>query len=617
MSVPAALSGLPESLPHDRDLERGVLAAAVLDPVAAREVADGLTPGDLWQPEHRTILRAIAALVEAGGTPDLLSLTHDLRTAGRLEAAGGASYLSGLLDVVPDVISVSTHIGKLQEMAARRRMLEVFTRASTAVQGGQGLEYACKVAAELASIAETGRPRRSVLEEHLAPVGLAALTEDPPPRSWVFRQPGGDGLLPRGRVGILASAGGCGKTTALLAAAVAIVTGRAWLGHFQVDDRAAGGRVLLLLAEEDFDELARRLWKLAERLRLSPAERQDCASRIVVACLAGVSIQLTTARDGVLCESAELGDLRRLLNDGGEPWTLVGIDPLSRFAAGDFEISSESATRVVQAAESLCDVPGHPAVLLSAHSSKYARRAGTADVRGAGALTDAARWVATLKAVEGGVILEQVKSNYSMPTPPVPLRWADGVLLALSSEELEHEAKRAEHERAERIAEETEADILGVLEALRREGGTIASKSAIGTAAGMRAQRARNAVDLAIGRGLVIRTGTARDVRYTLAVPGVCVSNPPYTPRDRGTAIGASRGPRSEDSRDGLGTGGTAGPATAEEPGSEGKGSPDPGDVLSFPDQWSPDQRRRLEELQRDGLTPADAARRVLREVTS
>src|SRR5712691_3104533 len=76
----------------------------------------------------------------------------------------------------------------------------------------------------------------------------ALLSTAPAPRRWLLRHPTldgvscasgeGDGLLPLGKVGVLSSEGGAGKTHAMVSLATAITSGRPWLGHFDVDPRA-------------------------------------------------------------------------------------------------------------------------------------------------------------------------------------------------------------------------------------------------------------------------------------------------------------------------------------------------------------------------------------------
>lgn len=265
------------------------------------------------------------------------------------------------------------------------------------------------------------------------------------------------GVLPLGKVGLLASAGGVGKTMALCQLAISVATGRPWFGpdgwHVPLEGQ---GRSLLLLGEEDEDEAHRRLYDAAEALGLTDQERALCSARIDVIPLAGVASALTHSAKGETVDTAALEALRRGLADraGPEGWRLVVVDPLSRFADADAEIDNSAATRFVQAIESLAKVNGEgrtgPAVLVTHHTSKGSRKDGDASgnaIRGATALIDGVRWGATLEVLtpivedEPGfecVRVANVKSNYSAMAPPLYLRrGAFGRLATMSEGERE------------------------------------------------------------------------------------------------------------------------------------------------------------------------------------
>jgi hypothetical protein len=340
---------------------------------------------------------------------------------------------------------------------------------------------------------------RSTVEREWRPLDLAFLTTQPPVRRWLLRHPtrdgktcppnGGDGLLPLGKVGILASEGGIGKTNVVLALAVAIICGRRWLGHFEVDWEARRGRVFLGLAEEDAEEIHRRLYSIAEEYGLTDAERRRVSEQVVIEPLAGKPVALVGyAPDGrSIVATPELLGLRMKLEAEGGPngWSLVALDPLARWAGADVEADSAVATRFVQALEVLTSVPGQPTVLVPHHSSKASRRAGSVDSRGVTAITDGSRWTATLRADGPSVYFVQAKSNYSRPMFEELrlLRGTHGLLHVATEEEihaLEAAKDNRDEERSRSRAERLEtriADMEGrILEALIKAKGDITSR---------------------------------------------------------------------------------------------------------------------------------------------
>lgn len=270
-------------------------------------------------------------------------------------------------------------------------------------------------------------------------------SEKPRPRAWLLQRddldkagpdPSRDekaiGVLPRGKVGMLAAGGGVGKTMALCQLAIAVATGTRWLastgarpgelgaGFITPKD---GGRVLLALGEEDAEEVQRRMFNAGKNL--SGEQQRKALERIVVMPLAGVAV-------GLIEETGHaplLEELRARLNAENEGWALLVLDPLSRFAGLDTEKDNAAATRFVQAVETLVTVSGSPTVLLAHHTNKTARnKSSTArdtensGARGASGLTDAVRWVADLDADgKGHAWLEVKKTNYSAPMDAVLL----------------------------------------------------------------------------------------------------------------------------------------------------------------------------------------------------
>lgn len=275
----------------------------------------------------------------------------------------------------------------------------------------------------------------------------------PPPRRWLLMRPAAPqeesahprGFLPLGKVGMLAAAGGAGKTMALAQLAVSVVTGRDWLGHYAVPPESRGP-VLLALGEEDEEEVQRRLYDIREGLGLSVEEWEELKRKLLVLPLAGHAVQLVSAqgKDRRPEETPFFQELRQRIEGMGVDWRLLVLDPLSRWAGPETETDNFAATRFVAAVESLSQVRGNPTVLLAHHTTKAARRgldAGEATAaRGASALTDGVRWVANLLKPEGSSLphLSLVKSNYTAPAPDVVLKRGEGgVLRALTRQELE------------------------------------------------------------------------------------------------------------------------------------------------------------------------------------
>jgi len=277
--------------------------------------------------------------------------------------------------------------------------------------------------------------------------GLDWLTEEPPPRVYLLHDAPdprvpvgarGPGMLPRGKVGILAAAGGVGKTYALTGLALALVTGRPWLGHFPTADGLVR-RVALVLGEEDAGEVRRRLYLQGRAMGLGTSDREAVAAGLLVLPGAGLDrLALTRAEETGSVRTGFAGALHAFLEERG-PWDAVILDPLARFAGPDVETDNAAATRLIQVLEGFASLPGEPAVLVAHHTRKTSATdpdpSGANSVRGASAIVDGARWTALLVDVPRPpgapsglprfVRFVVRKNNYAPPTLDT-----DGLLLA-------------------------------------------------------------------------------------------------------------------------------------------------------------------------------------------
>lgn len=151
----------------------------------------------------------------------------------------------------------------------RNRVVEALSRAARAI-GLDEHEIGQTIASGLAAGAAEPRaaPERPQERVQALPQGplftpASALAGKPiAPRSWLVRD-----LVPDGTVTLLGGDGGTGKSLLALQLAVGTATGRAWL-HRPIEKP---GRALFLTAEDDLDEVHRRLADIctAEGLGLS------------------------------------------------------------------------------------------------------------------------------------------------------------------------------------------------------------------------------------------------------------------------------------------------------------------------------------------------------------
>ncbi len=206
--------------------ERNILGALLIDDDAFQAAAE-LTPGDFCMREHATVFSAFLEIRESGGGFDLPIIVDHLNSTGRLEAAGGPNYVASLVDGMPVRYKIEQEIRRELETSARRELANLgdalFREASAGILEPRELLALHQKSVDSFSArfrngigAETNR-RFSTARE------LFAAKSDP--TQWIV-----PGIAAAGTVSVLSGKVKlAGKTTFALAAAAAVVGGRAFL----------------------------------------------------------------------------------------------------------------------------------------------------------------------------------------------------------------------------------------------------------------------------------------------------------------------------------------------------------------------------------------------------
>lgn len=224
----------------------------------------------------------------------------------------------------------------------------------------------------------------------------------PPPRKWLIKGKGG---LQRNVVGCIAGQGGCGKTLFALQLAASIASGVDCLGGaFQF---AHNGPVLMALAEDDMDEVNRRMYRIRDEIGVGTLDALHVWPR------GGDARLVERNAQGKLVESAGYKALCRKAVEL-KP-ALIVLDSLS-VVAGEAEMSNPDGAYVVSLLSRLCDIC-ECTVLFLTHVSKasLAGKSGSGhtvsgkramdvaldplSTRGASALVNNCRWVMTFTLV--------------------------------------------------------------------------------------------------------------------------------------------------------------------------------------------------------------------------
>lgn len=88
---------------------------------ALPKVTRVLTPTAFARDRHRFIYESVLAVAREGADPDLVLVIADLAASGRLDEAGGAAYITGLVDGLPCVDNVVHYARYIREREVLRR----------------------------------------------------------------------------------------------------------------------------------------------------------------------------------------------------------------------------------------------------------------------------------------------------------------------------------------------------------------------------------------------------------------------------------------------------------------------------------------------------------------
>jgi len=136
VTVTAAYN-IERSVPASVEAERSALGGIVLDANAYEEAAArGLTASDFVLDSHRRIYQRMTELSESSRPIDTITLVEELERHKQLETVGGAAYVSGLLDGVPDRPSIKHYVDIVREKSRLRKLTQACNASIGAISDG-------------------------------------------------------------------------------------------------------------------------------------------------------------------------------------------------------------------------------------------------------------------------------------------------------------------------------------------------------------------------------------------------------------------------------------------------------------------------------------------------
>lgn len=111
--------------PQAVDLEEAVLGALMLEQNALAQVIDILKPEIFYKEAHQVIYAAIQRLFNKSQPIDILTVTSELKTMGKLDVIGGAFYITQLTNRVASSAHIEYHARIITEKYIQRELIRI------------------------------------------------------------------------------------------------------------------------------------------------------------------------------------------------------------------------------------------------------------------------------------------------------------------------------------------------------------------------------------------------------------------------------------------------------------------------------------------------------------
>jgi len=125
----------PLAPPHNLEAEQSVLGAILLADTTlyGLVINEGLKPEHFYREQHATVYRAMLELYEESREIDGLTVTEQLRQAGKLDEVGGAAMVDALAAAAPAAGNVREYARIVHNNALLRRLLTTTQQIQTSV----------------------------------------------------------------------------------------------------------------------------------------------------------------------------------------------------------------------------------------------------------------------------------------------------------------------------------------------------------------------------------------------------------------------------------------------------------------------------------------------------
>ncbi len=109
--------------PHDIDAEESVNGSLLIDGTAIYKIASFLQPSDFYSEQNQWIYGACLSLYQRNEAINQITAAQELARQEKLEACGGAAYLSHLISIVPTTLDIEEYAQIVYRLSAMRHLI--------------------------------------------------------------------------------------------------------------------------------------------------------------------------------------------------------------------------------------------------------------------------------------------------------------------------------------------------------------------------------------------------------------------------------------------------------------------------------------------------------------
>jgi replicative DNA helicase len=116
------------SIPHNIEAEQGVIGSMLIDKTSIVEVMEVLNTEDFYKDSHKVIFDSILDLYKKDTAVDIITLTENLKSRSKLEAAGGITYISELSGSIVSTANLKSYIKIVKDKSVLRKLIRASTK---------------------------------------------------------------------------------------------------------------------------------------------------------------------------------------------------------------------------------------------------------------------------------------------------------------------------------------------------------------------------------------------------------------------------------------------------------------------------------------------------------